>query len=471
MILSISLSVKIAFLVSEMSSMRIFLASNPFIQTYSYKPGEKIHIQVNFKAGFIPDRYRLQILDHKNNSRLNRYGGGLSKVTVENWPVPSNIRDDHFGIWFVKIDDISNRLGENDNILGIMKQIFFVEKDTRIEIPVISEMEVIEEPDIPVISDSVSDVVTSMQERVELSTGEVSVSDEEKIPLISYSPVTDVRGIGKTYAERLEKIQIESVSDFWYYQDRISIAEIMRINDKRLEKMLREAEIILSEEADRKISIELEKSEEIVPDDLKSVKGLDTKTIKKLEALGVKNKSDLLNFEDISILRITIDTSGKEFGSILASVGKIIDPDEVVKPIPIKVANQSVTSVKGIGQVTAKKLNSVGILTVQHLIESNFEEMKEVATEKQFEKWINNASDLLEKPDKIKLQSERQKTTDIDLLSLPGIGPKTLEKLSSVNIHTKSDLIEFVDQEKLRKILRMSVTRFNAFMKSMKSTS
>ena len=112
---------------SEMPSMRIFSANNPSFQTYSFKPGDKINIEVNFETGF-PDRYRLQIIDHKNNSRLNRYGRGLAKISLENWPVPLNIREDHFGIWFVKIDDISDRSGESNRIVGIMKQIFFCRK-------------------------------------------------------------------------------------------------------------------------------------------------------------------------------------------------------------------------------------------------------------------------------------------------------------------------------------------------------
>ena len=99
-----------AFLVSEMPSMRIFSTSNPMINVYSFKPGDKINIQVNFETRHIPHRYRLQIIDHNNNSRLNRYGGGSSNVIVENWPVPLNIRDNHFGIGFVKVDDTSNRL-------------------------------------------------------------------------------------------------------------------------------------------------------------------------------------------------------------------------------------------------------------------------------------------------------------------------------------------------------------------------
>jgi predicted flap endonuclease-1-like 5' DNA nuclease len=242
----------------------------------------------------------------------------------------------------------------------------------------------------------------------------------------------------------------------------------MRINDKRLEKMMQEAEIILSEKADEKISIELEKSEEIVPDDLTSVGMLDIKTIRKLEAIGVKNKSDLLNFEDISILRTTINTSSEDFRSILASVGKIIEPDDVRKPIPVEVSDQPVTSVKGIGQVTARKLNSVGILTVKQLIESNFDMMKEISTKKQYQKWVKNASSLLKIPVKIEIQEERQKTSANELLSLPGIGPKTLEKLLTLNINTKADIIEFVDQEKIRKILRMSVVHFNVFVKSIK---
>jgi predicted flap endonuclease-1-like 5' DNA nuclease len=232
--------------------------------------------------------------------------------------------------------------------------------------------------------------------------------------------------------------------------------------------MLEDAEIILSEEADRKVSIELVQESEVVPDELKSVKGLNNETIKKLEALGIKNKSDLLNFEDISILRSTIETNSVEFRSILASVGKIIEPDDVRKPVPVEVSNQNVTLVKGIGKVAAKKLDSVGIITVQDLFDSDFERVKNVITKNQYEKWMNNASILLKKPVKIRLQKEPQETTVNELLSLPGIGPKTLEKLNVLNIKTRKNLVEFVDQEMIRKILRMSEARFNTFIKSVK---
>jgi predicted flap endonuclease-1-like 5' DNA nuclease len=460
-----------ALLVSEMPSMRIFLAKSPFIQTYSFKPGEKINIQVKFEADDFPNRYRLQIIDHKHNSRLNRYGGRLpesQEITISNWPIPPNIREDHFGIWFVKLDDISNRLMENSNILGIMKQIFFVEKDLEVVKPLKIEIKVIEKEKIPIVPDLVSDEVISVHEVIKPFTDKPIIPIEGEDLSTIYYPVTDIRGIGKTYAERLRKLNIDSVSDFWYYQDRISIAEIMRISDKRLEKMLEDAEIILSEEADRKVSIELVQDGEVVPDDLKSVKGLNNKIIKKFEALGIKNKSDLLNFEDISVLRTAIETTSVEFRSILASVGKIIEPDDVRKRIPVEVPNQSVTLVKGIGKVTTKKLNSVGIITVQDLFESDFDVMKGVITRNQYEKWMINASILLKKPVKIKLQKKPQETIANELLSLPGIGPKTLEKLNSLNINTRVNLVEFEDQEKLRKILRMSDARYDSFIKSVK---
>jgi predicted flap endonuclease-1-like 5' DNA nuclease len=465
--------VLIALLVSEMPSMRIFLAKSPYIQTYSFKPGDKINIQVKFETSNFPDRYRLQIIDHKHNSRLNRYGGSIPdipEINVSNWPIPLNIREEHLGIWFVKLDDISNRLVEDSTILGIMKQIFFVEKELEIVKPVKIEMEVVEEEEIPIIFESVSDEVISAQGVIESSTDQSIIPIEGEDLSTVYYPVTDIRGIGKTYAERLRNVQIDSVSDFWYFPDRISLAEIMRVSDTRLEKMLEDAEIILSEEADRKVSIELVQEVEVVPNDLKSVKGLNVQTIKKLEALGVKNKSDLLNFEDISVLRTNIQTSSEKFRSILASVGKIIEPDDVRKPVPVEIPNQPVMLIKGIGKVAERKLNSVSIITVQDFFESDFEVVKKVVTIKQYEKWMINTSILLEKPVKIKPQEKRQETATNELLLLPGIGPKTLEKLNTLNINTKENLIEFEDQEKLRKILRMSDARFNTFIKSIKTT-
>ena len=60
---------------SSMSTISIRKTKEPMHNVFAFIPGEKINIQVKF-GDQIPNHYRLQVLDHRNNSRLNRYGKG-----------------------------------------------------------------------------------------------------------------------------------------------------------------------------------------------------------------------------------------------------------------------------------------------------------------------------------------------------------------------------------------------------------
>ena len=121
-----------------MPSICICLANEPILSVFAYIPGEKINVHVAFENEQIPERYRLQILDHKQNSRLNRYGTGLTDILLNNWPIPTSIRDDHLGIWQVKVDHIKNarqtqKFNEKTENTISFSQIFFVEKNKKVE--------------------------------------------------------------------------------------------------------------------------------------------------------------------------------------------------------------------------------------------------------------------------------------------------------------------------------------------------
>ncbi|MHA1978025.1 MAG: hypothetical protein ACW98F_05040 [Candidatus Hodarchaeales archaeon] len=74
---------------------------------YTFIPGQKF----SFKAKFsdIPDKYRLQILDRKKNTRLNRYGKGSSKGIELQWPIPKLLKERHFGLWQISIESDSEK--------------------------------------------------------------------------------------------------------------------------------------------------------------------------------------------------------------------------------------------------------------------------------------------------------------------------------------------------------------------------
>ncbi len=82
-------------------------------------------------------------------------------------------------------------------------------------------------------------------------------------------------------------------------------------------------------------------------------------------------------------------------------------------------------------------------------------------------KWIQNAAEFTGTSVPIEPSEEVMEEKSNELLEIKGIGQKTVEKLASLQLFTKKDLLVFSDQEHLRKILRMSSTRFDSFVKSL----
>ena len=71
----------------------------PLLVTY---PGQMLSFSSKFSS--IPDKYRLQILDGKQNTRLNHYSRGSSRGINIKWPIPKTIRERHLGFWEISID-------------------------------------------------------------------------------------------------------------------------------------------------------------------------------------------------------------------------------------------------------------------------------------------------------------------------------------------------------------------------------
>ena len=460
--------------VDKMPSICICLSNEPILSVFAYIPGEKINVHVAFENEQIPERYRLQILDHKQNSRLNRYGTGLTDILVNNWPIPTSIRDDHLGIWQVKVNHIKNarltqKFNEKTEKTISFSQIFFVEKTKRVEYPLLGGDIIYQLPEtIPkveideiLVGEDIAAIITIKEELAETSIPSTSL--ETEIPII------EVRGIGQTYADRLAKIEVFTVSDLWNYEDRIYLAEIMRINDKRLEKMLQDAELLLSEKAEEISRVDIERDEEFVPDDLSMIQGITSTHIKRLKKIGVKSKTDLLDFQDIDLLKKTLNVSRPVLSEILAPIGRIIEPESVRKPELVKPLDQPVITIKGIGKVTAGKLQAVGINTVQSLLNSSFEDLGGITSKNTYRKWLQNASQHTGVPLPDDSEPETVTETSNDLQSLPGIGPKTLEKLHVLKIFTPQDLITFKNHTDLRKVLRMSELRFATFIDKISS--
>lgn len=417
-----------------MNKISIQKAEDPISKVFTIIPGDKIRIQVKF-GDRIPDRYRLQILDHRNNSRLNRYGKGTDKGIDLSWPVPRTIRAEHFGIWKIQIDADTGSFG----------QIFYVEHFERIELPMLyaapSIAESIGEYTIPgVVEEEMTPIYheSSLQDII----GPEQISKVLVKPInMNMTPVTAIKGIGKTYVERLVKIQVYSISDFWGYEDRVTLAEIMRVNDAKLSRMLLDAENLLYQEAET-ITVTTDKQVGIVTDDLLSINGIGPKSVEKLARLGVTSISDLMEFEDIEILRKTLRLSVARLSKVLTSIGKSIVPTEVIQSEILDPLVQSVTNVRGIGTKTSEKLSQRGILTVQDLLNSSFTSLQDLAGSATLNRWKQNAASYAGQQSDEIISLDKTPPKLFELISISGVGLKTTQKLNSVGISTLSDFIQ-----------------------------
>ena len=418
-----------------MSSISICKAKNPMYKVFAVAPGERINIQVTFGSQ-IPYQYRLQILDRRNNSRLNRYGKGSDQGIELTWPIPRTIRDEHHGIWRIQVETDIFSLAEK----------FYVEHMERIEPPMLAAgpipIELLEEYIVPPVE-------IPQEERIP----EYYIPAEEVIST-SGTSVTAVRGIGKTYANRLVKLQIFSISEFLSYPDRVSLAEVMRISDMKLHHMLQDAKFLLKKEAE----VPLAPEEPIIPQDLLSISGIGPKSIDRLAKLGISSRSDLVKFDDLETLRKTLRMSMPRLTRVLESIGKPVDLPEDIEPKVLDPLAQLVTSVKGIGAKTAQKLNQQGVVTVQDLLNSSFTLFKESTSKKTYDKWKRNAAIFAGQKYESPPPSTRVPTDKVSLTSITGVGAKTSQKLNLAGIMTLKDLIN-CDLEELSEKTRVSKKR------------
>lgn len=411
-------------------------------KVFAVVPGERINIQVTF-GNQTPYQYRLQILDKRNNSRLNRYGKGSDKGIELTWPIPSTIRSEHHGVWRILVDtDIFS-----------FDQKFYVGHVERIEPPMLiagpSPLELLEE---------VAVTPVAAKEALEMpleDTGLEPYIQAEMELYKSETSVTAIKGIGKTYANRLVKLEIYSISEFLAYPDRISLAEVMRISDKKLHNMLQDAKFLVSKEIERPLTSDEDTS---LPEDLLSIRGIGPKSIERLAKLRIFSRADLANFEDLEILRKTLRMSMSRLINVLESVGKTADFPEVKEPEVLDPLVHRVTSIKGIGVKTAQKLKQRGIITVQDLLNSSYEQFKDSTSVKTYNKWKINAAIFAGQKIENLPPLSRVSTEEVSLISIKGIGAKTAKQLNSVGIMTLKDLVKS-DLEDLTERIRISKQR------------
>ncbi|MFW9777574.1 MAG: helix-hairpin-helix domain-containing protein [Candidatus Heimdallarchaeota archaeon] len=384
-----------------MPTISLSLSQAPYSQVFSFSPGEKININVLFDEGQVPERYRLQILDHKKNTRLNRYGKGFANIIVNEWPIPTRLRDEHLGVWQVWIEDLKGTTKPYGHF-------FYVEKEGRREIPMIEGISVLQLPQQLFLDQIMEGEPIGKPDLI-------SARMTSKAPtggvIESAIPVTAIHGIGKTYADRLSQLKIISVSDLWNFRDRLTLAQTMRVSDRKLDSIMHNANLILEQES----------------------------------------------------------------GSDVYRQTKGVKIEQMSPPKPGDALSMPVTKIKGIGQVTARKLSIIGIVTIEDFLNSSYADMDSITTKKTFLKWMNNASLLETGPPSAKAQplkpTKGRVTTDLEggqLSNLRGIGQKTEHKLNLLGIYTVKDITTYENREELRKVLRMSQLRFQTFLESLK---
>ncbi|MFX0206514.1 MAG: helix-hairpin-helix domain-containing protein, partial [Candidatus Hodarchaeota archaeon] len=237
--------------------------------------------------------------------------------------------------------------------------------------------------------------------------------------------------------------------------DRISLAEAMRISDTKLHNMLQDAKFLVSKEIERPLTSDEDTN---LPEDLLSVRGIGPKSIDRLAKLGIFSRADLVSFEDLEILRKTLRMSISRLINVLESVGKTADFPEVKEPEVLDPLVHRVTSIKGIGAKTAQKLKQRGIITVQNLLNSSYEQFKDSTSEKTYNKWKRNAAIFAGQKIETLSPLSRVSTEEVSLISIKGIGAKTAKQLNSVGIMTLKDLVKS-DLEDLTEKIRISKQR------------
>lgn len=456
-----------------MSTICVWLAKDPLRRIFAFEPGAKIHVHISFKEELIPDYYRLQILDSRQNSRLNRYGKGSSEVVVSSWPIPKAIRKEHLGVWQVWVTDRANE----KNSFG---QFFFVEHKLRSELPLLEGIELLILPEgimkVPIAVDEEISVIQPEEELIfyvdeptteitqsyleELSPPDLEIRTQEPIvnkehAVTSIQLVTVIKGLGKTYADRLAKLSIYTLSEFWYHSDREHLADVMRVSDNKLSAMMQDAEILLSQESEKSAIPVKEEQIEVIPDDLLSIHGIGKTSVDKLLKIGITSKSDLLDYEDLDTLRKTLRMSKSRLEKILASIGRIIAPVEAKEPKIVDPMIQSVVNVKGIGSKTAEKLNKNGIITVKDLLESNFTDLSSIP-KNSYLKWRKNASIFVGQQPEKEIFKDQKIIKAKELTSIPGIGKKTQEKLNFAGVKSISDLANHSNIDYLASMTKIS---------------
>lgn len=426
-----------------MSTISIRKTKDPLHNVFAFIPGEKMNIQVQF-GDHVPLHYRLQILDQRNNSRLNRYGKGSEKGFVFDWCIPRTIRDDHFGVWRIQV--------EADT--GFFSHSFFVEHIERIEPPLLfAGPKVMEIPELMVPFPIIA------EEAVHIPDEAISVTPStEELTFVSKTPVTAIKGIGRTYADRLVKIQVYSITEFWHYPDRVALAETMRVSDSRLSKMLQNAGELLNQEVEGVLSTPLEEEVTIERKDLLSIKGIGPKSVEKLEKLGIHSKTDLYDYDDLENLRKTLRISMSKLSNIFLSIGKIVTPVDVTEPETTDPLIQPVTSVKGIGEKSAEKLSQRGIMTVKDLLDASLGFLEGLAGQSTLNKWKQNAAIFAGQEPKGLSPINKIQTKKSELISISGIGIKTAEQLGAAGVFTLNDLVES-ELEKIVKKTGFSLKR------------
>ncbi|MHA1167026.1 MAG: helix-hairpin-helix domain-containing protein [Candidatus Hodarchaeales archaeon] len=375
-----------------MPEISVQLAENPTKLVLAFSPrGGKIRVKVRFPRDSIPEEYRMQIIDSRNNARLNRYGKGSEEGITLDWPIP-RIREVHHGTWQVKVESDTVTFNEH----------FFVYPHELSILPML--------PAGPDVVDAVPEEETILPAKeaipVHEEVGEREVTEE----LL----VTAIKGIGKTFANRLANYDIHTVIEFVNYPDRTYLGEIMRISDSRLEKMIDNGRSLLEKGTVKEKMVEITEPAMIIetapqtiesPEmDLVAIPGIGPKTASRLARYDIRTVSGFVNFSDRTYLGEIMRISDTRLAKMLEKARRMLGEEGMIEP--------------GIQDIPG---------TIPDTVEAS----------------INS------------------------LLDTPGIGPKTINKLTMLGINSPEDLVRYKDAETLRKTLRMSKQRFNEFISTL----
>ena len=244
--------------------------------------------------------------------------------------------------------------------------------------------------------------------------------------------VIEIEGVGKKYAGKLGRAGFPNVEDLvkLTVDELNELAKKTRISPKLIDKWQEQA-------------------------DLMRLKGVGAEFAEVLNKIGVDSVKELARRNSASVLE-KIKAFDKRRPDVIRKLPTKAQVDSWIKQAKDlyekkkvnKTAKMDIIDIEGIGEIYAKKLNKVGIVKLEDLINLTKARIKQLSVKtkvsaKMFDKWQEHAN----------------------LMRINGIGPESAEVLNKIGIDSVKELAKRVPQATLDKIVEFDKKQPNVIRK------